>query len=360
MINSVLQAIESFESRDFTVNSECTYEKDTSNQNTWDDIVFEESTNESDTGNEKSGVEQIDTTRIKQSLKDKIRQRRVWQGEEEIRNVFEPPKTYVLTVEEKLKNEIRKQRNRRSATKSRIKRIHKEKLLAVEEAKLDDENNKLLKEIKMLTTHKQILQQKLNGHLSTCTFKNQNKIEQSSFCATVENRELNLDSANSNNVFYTDGKRTAGVDLCGLSSNVSHRETCVPQGSQNSVKHDTSTTTVCKGDQLNLKAWTSDNVRDQRTHSETECFGRQCNVRTGQPDLSVFVAEFTKQSRTNSNTAIIADICEMHDAEIRLFGMTNPIKTDRMISDEQRIKQIKEHLLDDFVHISENNCSKVC
>lgn len=108
---------------------------------------------------------------LKEELRVKIQARRISEGQEELRVEFEPPKKYQLTPEEELKLEIRKQRNRRSANESRIRRKRKLEELSKEEAVLNSEHRRLRAEVTSLQQFKLKLQTLLLNHSQLCAFK---------------------------------------------------------------------------------------------------------------------------------------------------------------------------------------------
>lgn len=92
------------------------------------------------------------TPLVKMELACKVRQRRQMKGEDDIEVSFEPPKMYELTEEEKHKIEQRKQRNRLSAERARIKRKCREEDLHNECQSLEEQQRSLQCEMKQLTT----------------------------------------------------------------------------------------------------------------------------------------------------------------------------------------------------------------
>lgn len=177
MINNVLQTIERYESSSSFDQSQLPVDifdaGDEQGTTVLSDIE-EESSNDSiefldiKINNHNETVKQTDQILIKQTLKDKIRIRRESEGAAEIKNLFEPPKTYELTPEEETKNEIRKQRNRQSANKSRLKRIAREKQLEKDAEELEKEHTRRTSEVNALKKYKEILVTYLKHHLRTC------------------------------------------------------------------------------------------------------------------------------------------------------------------------------------------------
>lgn len=117
------------------------------------------------------------STSIKQSLKDKIKLKRGWQDAHEITNLFKSTKEYSLTAEEQKKIELRKQRNRRSANESRLKRIARERSLEKEVKALVEIQSKLSKEVREQTQLKQDLLKLWQCHLLQCPDSQKRKCE---------------------------------------------------------------------------------------------------------------------------------------------------------------------------------------
>ncbi|KAK3605437.1 hypothetical protein CHS0354_007519 [Potamilus streckersoni] len=105
---------------------------------------------------------------VKEELKLKIQSRRLSEGRGELTVEFTSPPKYELTPEEKEKIEIRKKRNRQSASKSRQKRKgHEENILKeVEEQQAIHDNLQI--EVKSLRNIKKLLQARIIKHLAKC------------------------------------------------------------------------------------------------------------------------------------------------------------------------------------------------
>lgn len=108
---------------------------------------------------------------IKDELRSKIQNRRVSEGQGELKVEFEPPKQYELTPEERWKIETRKQRNRKSADMSRLKRKRHLEQLLQDEKELSEKNQKLKADVDALHKVKQRMETAWSKHLSTCSNK---------------------------------------------------------------------------------------------------------------------------------------------------------------------------------------------
>ncbi|XP_052068308.1 uncharacterized protein LOC127707686 [Mytilus californianus] len=104
------------------------------------------------------------TPLVKHELAMKVKQKRQMSGEGEIKNLFEPPKNYELTTEEKTKMENRKQRNRESAEKARVKRKRRVEVLEDECKMLEDQQRSLNSDIKKLKLCAKVFNQVLHSH----------------------------------------------------------------------------------------------------------------------------------------------------------------------------------------------------
>lgn len=367
MIHSVLQDIESFENSSANIVS--IKENESANQNSGINVVIELSCQGFDTGNEyQITPNATKCLSIKQCLKDKIKLRRESQGAEEIKNLFEPPKQYPLTVEEKYKNEFRKLRNRKSATKSRLKRMAMEKQLAEEEKKLECENIKLLKDVKQLTGYKRFLQQKLTNHFSNCYLLSQEKKPQSVTDIQTPSLVASFHSSNSISNMCTGSTEAATIDkfdVCSLSSKASCAETCVEQSHRyNKERHPTPMINR-RSEIIAPKTWAMSKNQGHENDGihpgAVTALKKSWNDRIVGSNALTSAERITTKSETNTSKIIIKDSCEMDALEMDFSDIRNVIMTDQSISEEQRIKQIKEHLLDDYVNVlSNNNCFMVC
>lgn len=108
---------------------------------------------------------------IKDELRAKIQQRRISEGQEELKIEFEPPKSYELTPEEREKIEKRKHRNRQSANKSRIRRQRQLEKLLKDEKSISDENQRLRAEVDALKKLKENCEKILKAHVPRCNIK---------------------------------------------------------------------------------------------------------------------------------------------------------------------------------------------
>lgn len=116
------------------------------------------------------------TPLVKMELASKVRQRREMNGKGDIQISFDPPKVYQLSSEEVVKIEQRKQRNRRSAEKARIKRKSKEDELQQECQNLEDEQRSLHSEMRQLNSQMKQYKKLFYTHVllgrTTCRLKN--------------------------------------------------------------------------------------------------------------------------------------------------------------------------------------------
>lgn len=108
---------------------------------------------------------------IKNELRAKIQQRRISEGQDELKVVFEPPKTYELTPEEREKVQKRKHRNRQSANQSRINRQKKLERLITDEKQLSAENQRLRADVGALKKMKMRLEAVVQNHEARCNMK---------------------------------------------------------------------------------------------------------------------------------------------------------------------------------------------
>ncbi|VDH99874.1 Hypothetical predicted protein [Mytilus galloprovincialis] len=111
------------------------------------------------------------TPMVKYELAMKVKHKRKISGEGEIKNLFEPPKNYELTPEEKTKMENRKQRNRESAEKARVKRKRRVEVLEEECKMLEDQQRSLNSDIKKFKLCAKVFNAMLHRHAisGTCT-----------------------------------------------------------------------------------------------------------------------------------------------------------------------------------------------
>lgn len=123
---------------------------------------------------------------IKEGLRNKIQRRRISQGQGELKVEFEPPKQYELTPEERRKIEKRKQRNRKSADVSRLKRKEKLENLMKDEESLVEENRNLKAEVDSLQNYKQAMEAALHSHLQSC---NNTALSSEAMLETISVRE---------------------------------------------------------------------------------------------------------------------------------------------------------------------------
>ncbi|KAL4239217.1 hypothetical protein ACF0H5_000034 [Mactra antiquata] len=189
MLNTILGTTEQFDPPDDVVKAPANvpitvYENDTDQSDSPEEDEEEETGNNlaSDTSNDEDDltlptdvIEDLPSpySQVKESLKEKIRTRRESEGADEIKNLFEVPKKYKMTVEEEKKIEVRKQRNRIAANKSRLKRIAREKHLEEEAERLERENKSLKKEVASTQKLKNVLKEILHLHLPSCKHSNQ-------------------------------------------------------------------------------------------------------------------------------------------------------------------------------------------
>ncbi|KAH3734875.1 uncharacterized protein LOC127851032 [Dreissena polymorpha] len=137
---------------------------------------------------------------LKQRMKDKIRFRRESQGigEINVEDLFEEPRQYDLTPEERAKEERRKKRNRVSAEKSRKKRIEKEKTLEQEYDEEEKKNTELAKEVHDLRAQLALLTKvwKCQRHSSSCRVNMFPQFDQRARTCSASNSESELSPMN--------------------------------------------------------------------------------------------------------------------------------------------------------------------
>lgn len=105
---------------------------------------------------------------IKQELKLKIQNRRLSEGKQELEVRFTPPPVYKLTPQEEVKQEIRKERNRKSAVKSREKRKEHEDQLVQQCKELEKQHADLKEMVEKYKDTERFLRGVLVKHLLKC------------------------------------------------------------------------------------------------------------------------------------------------------------------------------------------------
>lgn len=132
-----------------------------------DSVTSADDVTESDASSA-SGQTSVGVARAGSSLKDnlrhKIQQRRHSEGRLMPEILFEQPKIYQLTQEEKLKMSRRRERNRLSANKSRLKRIQQQQRLEEEIRQLEQENLENKKAVEQLNKFKRYCLRLLRSH----------------------------------------------------------------------------------------------------------------------------------------------------------------------------------------------------
>lgn len=113
-------------------------------------------------------TEQSITPLIKQGLKYKIQNRRLSEGKEKLHVRFSPPPVYQLSCDELREVERRKERNRRSAKRSRLFRKAREEQLQATVSELETEKAELNEEVEKLKNMEKELRTILASHLLKC------------------------------------------------------------------------------------------------------------------------------------------------------------------------------------------------